>query len=85
MPQSTESKESGFLSFLDRFAAGDGTRSDWENFVVEHYRDDRIEEARRELVRGSIQVGEWTWERVPEAVRERARTLRDGLRSLGFR
>lgn len=40
-----------FASFLDRLADGASTASDWDTFIVAHYRDDFLESIRRCVVR----------------------------------
>lgn len=40
-----------FAEFLEGLATGAATRAHWDAFVVEHYRDDTVEEIRRDCVR----------------------------------
>lgn len=59
-----------FTAFLVRLSNGRGTRSDWERFCVLHYADERLEHARRELVRVAISCERWSWDDpVPDIVR----------------
>lgn len=46
-----------FLEFLSGLEAGHCTSESWQRFVVTHYREAELEEARVELVRVSMAVG----------------------------
>ncbi len=67
-----------FLDFLTNLSEGHCTPEDWGHFVVTHYKEQRLEAARVELVRASISLREWPWHSVPEALRRTASELRAG-------
>jgi hypothetical protein len=68
-----------FIAFLGELASGGGTRKSWEDLVVAHYLDPRLEEARRELLRASIAAGDWSWgQPTPNIAGHRTRPARAG-------
>ncbi len=66
---------SAFVAFVARVADGVCTSEEWDRFAVQHYPDDRIEAARAELVRTSVQESTPIWPEVPESVRQTAVSL----------
>lgn len=51
-------KRLAFADFLDRLADGASSVEDWSKHVAGHYRDETLEEYRRNCVRLSIEAGE---------------------------
>ena len=51
-------KRRAFADFLDRLSGGTSDRDDWGEYVVNHYRDETLEECRRNCVRLAIEAGE---------------------------
>jgi hypothetical protein len=47
-----------FADFLERLARGEGRPDDWDEYAVNHYKDETLEECRRNCVRLSIEAGE---------------------------
>jgi hypothetical protein len=43
-----------FADFLNRLVSGDTKPEEWQNLVINHYIDDKLEEIRRQLVRLAI-------------------------------
>lgn len=46
-----------FASFIRALLSGSNKAGEWERLVMTHYTDTTLEDARRELVRESIQQG----------------------------
>ena len=74
MKSPTESNlRSKFSAFLNSVTEGRIKPGGWEKYAVAHYSDDALEAIRVQLVRASIECGDW--QEVPERLRAVARDL----------
>jgi hypothetical protein len=71
--------ERSFVEFLFALASGRGSAVEWEQLVVTHYLDLRVESARQDLVRAAIADSEWSWADPPQSLRNAARELHGRL------
>ena len=69
-----------FRDFLLRLADNNLRDDDWNNFAVQHYSDEEIEQLRRSLVKRSLDFPDWQIGWIPRAFQDTARTLAEYLR-----
>jgi hypothetical protein len=67
-----------FAHFLDRLALGQASAEEWQSLVVEHYRDEVLEDVRRRCVR--LAIGSSTWGDWSASEREGFQALASELR-----
>lgn len=61
-------------NFIRRVADSEHDPDEWQDFIVAHYEDEKMEEARREMARLTLENG-WTSGENTPAVLELARRL----------
>lgn len=66
---------SALIELLQALVSGHCSSELWEHGAVAHYESTDAEAARVQLVRASIEAGEWLWPSVPPAVVEKAKAL----------
>ena len=66
---------SPLIELLQALVSGNCSSKLWERGAVTHYESVDAEAARVQLVRASIEVGEWLWPSVPPAVAEKSKSL----------
>lgn len=67
--------QSPLVELLQALALGRCTTDLWERGVVAHYGCVDAEAARVQLVRASIDAGDWEWSAVPAEIIDKASTL----------
>jgi hypothetical protein len=65
----------GFRLLLLELAEGRSSAEAWSAHAITHYADARTEDARRRLVRASLEAGPWAWDDAPPALRDCARRI----------